>query len=180
MKLMLELFFTFTKIGLFTLGGGFAMLPLIKAEIITKRGWIKEEDFLGMVTVAQSAPGPIALNTSVFVGYRLLGMKGAIISVIGIIIPSLISILLIAIFFSRVRENPVVDAAFKGMRPAVIALIAIPVLTLMKSIPRILWLVVLATALLVWQLELSPVILIILGALGGISWALYMNKKVKQ
>lgn len=180
MKLTFELFTTFSKIGLFSLGGGLAMLPLIHNAIVTKKGWVKEAEFLDILTVAQSVPGPISLNIAVFTGYRLLKLRGALIVVLGIILPSFISILLIAIFFSAIRDNAVVNAAFKGMRPAVIALIVIPVVTLAQRVSPILWAVIATTALLIWWFELSPILFIIAGALGGIVWTLYISKRVEQ
>lgn len=179
MKLTFELFTTFTKIGLFSLGGGLAMIPLIHNEITIKKKWIKDEDFLDIVTVAQSVPGPIALNIAVFVGFRILKLKGALVVVLGTILPSFISILMIAIFFTELRDNPVMDAAFKGMRPAVIALIVIPVISLSKKVSPILWVVIAATASVIWWFELSPIVLIIVGAIGGIAWTTHKTKSVK-
>jgi chromate transport protein ChrA len=103
-----QLFISFLKIGAFTFGGGYAMVPLIEREVIDKRGWVEREDFLDLLTIAQSAPGPIALNTAVFVGYRIKGLKGAFASVAGIVLPSFVIILLVAIFFADIRQNTTV------------------------------------------------------------------------
>ena len=97
-----SLFISFLKIGAFTFGGGYAMVPLIEREVIDNRGWVQREDFLDLLTIAQSAPGPIALNTAVFVGYRIAGIWGALSSLLGIVIPSFTIILLVAIFFADI------------------------------------------------------------------------------
>ena len=102
-----SLFISFLKIGAFTFGGGYAMVPLIEREVIDNRGWVQREDFLDLLTIAQSAPGPIALNTAVFVGYRIAGIWGALSSLLGIVIPSFTIILLVAIFFADIRDNSV-------------------------------------------------------------------------
>ena len=124
--MLFDIFKTFFKIGVFTFGGGYAMIPLIGAEVIDRRGWIAEKDFLELLTLAQSAPGPIALNTAVFVGYKMQRYAGALAAVMGVVVPSFTIILIIAMFFSDIRDNQWVDAAFRGMRPAVVALIVAP------------------------------------------------------
>ena len=123
MQSLTTIFVSFLKIGMFTFGGGYAMLPLIEQELITKRRWIEQKEFLDLLTLAQSVPGPIAVNTSVFVGYKVRGLRGAAAALLGTVTPSFVIILVIAVFFAGIRHNPVVDAAFKGMRPAVVALI---------------------------------------------------------
>ena len=121
-----QIFISFFKIGSFTLGGGYAMIPLIQQEVVDKKGWLKENEFVEMMAIAQSAPGPIALNTAIFVGYKARGIKGVIFSSLGTILPSFIVILLIAIIFTDFKNNPGVERVFKGIRPAVVALIAFP------------------------------------------------------
>ena len=91
------------------------MIPIIQAEVITRKGWIKEQEFLDLLTLAQSAPGPISLNTAVFVGYKMYGYRGALSSLAGVVLPSFTILLLVAMFFSQIRNNPIVDAAFRGM-----------------------------------------------------------------
>ena len=173
LRVCLSLFTTFFKIGAFTFGGGFAMIPLIEREMIDRRGWIARGDFLELLTLAQSAPGPIALNSAVFVGYKIAGYRGAFSAVAGVVLPSFVIILLIAIYFTDIRENRYVDAAFKGMRPAVIALIAAPILNLARGM--VWWKIALAAiaAVIVWQLGVSPVWFIIAGAAAGILHALH-------
>ena len=99
MNILLDLFLTFAKIGLFTFGGGYAMVPIIQREVIERRGWIDREEFLELLTLAQSAPGPIALNTSVFVGYKMRGYAGALAALLGVVVPAFTVILIVASVF---------------------------------------------------------------------------------
>ena len=151
MQRLTTIFVSFLKIGMFTFGGGYAMLPLIERELITKRKWIEQKEFLDLLTLAQSVPGPIAVNTSVFVGYKVRGLRGAAAALLGTVTPSFVIILAIAIFFAGIRQNPVVDAAFKGMRPAVVALIIGPVLTLSRGMHWTMLVVIAASALHAFQ-----------------------------
>lgn len=180
MRQLLELFRSFFKIGCFTFGGGYAMIPLIRREVIDDRKWIAEHEFLDLLTLAQSAPGPISLNTSVFVGYSVRGYAGAVAAILGIVVPSFTIILIVALCFSDVRDNPVVNAAFKGMRPAVVALIVGPVLSLARGMHRALYLVIAATALTVWGLGWSPVWLLLAAAAAGILWTVTTAKKGRR
>ena len=147
------------------------MIPLIEAEMIQKRGWLSREEFINQLTIAQSVPGPIALNTAVFVGYKTRGLKGALAALVGVIIPSFVIILLIATCFTDFKDNPTVAAAFKGMRPAVVALIAAPLINMAKGMS--LWKIALAlvAAVVIWQLGLSPIWFILGGAIVGIAWS---------
>ena len=172
-----QLFISFLKIGSFTFGGGYAMVPIIEREVIDRRGWVAREDFLDLLTIAQSAPGPIALNTAVFVGYKIRGIWGALSALLGIVIPSFTIILLVAIFFADIRQNSVVDAAFKAMRPAVVALIIAPILGLVRGMHRAMWIVVVLTALAVWRLGISPVYLLAAAAVVGLMWSIYIVRK---
>ena len=175
--MLFSLFWSFFKIGAFTFGGGYAMIPLIEREVIERRGWIKQQDFLDLLTIAQSAPGPIALNTAVFVGYQVGGYVGALASVLGVVLPSFSIILLIAIFFQEFRHNEVVDAAFKGMRPAVVALIVYPVIKLAKGMHWGYWIIIISLALAIWHLNWSPVLILIIAAIVGIGFEIYLKLK---
>ena len=167
MRELLDIFWSFLKIGAFTFGGGYAMIPLIQHEVIHRRRWIEERDFLDLLTLAQTAPGPIALNTAVFVGYKRRGYLGALSAILGVIVPSFLVILVVAIFFASIRDNAYVDAAFKGMRPAVVALIVAPIIGLTKGMRWWLIAVALAVALVVWYFGISPVWFLIAGAVMG-------------
>ncbi len=176
MQPLRTIFFSFLKIGLFTFGGGYAMLPLIERELIVKRKWIEQAEFLNLLTLAQSVPGPIAVNTSVFVGYKVRGLRGAAAALLGTVLPSFVIILVIALFFADIRQNPVVDAAFKGMRPAVVALIIGPVISLARGLHWTMLAVIAATALAVWWLGWSPVYVLAGAAAAGIAWELCISK----
>lgn len=175
-----ELFGSFFKIGLFTFGGGYAMVPLIEAEVIERKKWLPQSEFLDLLTLAQSSPGPIAINTSVFIGYKVRGIRGAAASALGAVMPSFLTILTIAVFFAEVRHNAVVDAAFKGMRPAVVALIVVPTLSLARGMHPALIGVVILSALAVWWFGFSPIYLLVAGAAAGILWATRIRKEVRR
>lgn len=168
MKQLLSLFWSFFKIGSFTFGGGYAMVPLIEKEIIDNHGWIRRDDFLGLLTLAQSAPGAIAVNTAVFVGYKIRGYAGAIAATAGVVLPSFAIILLIAIYFTDFSHLPAVEAAFKGIRPAVVALIATPLVSLSRGMSWTGRGIAIAAAAVVWLLGVSPVWFIMAGAAVGI------------
>lgn len=169
---LLKLFFTFFRIGLFTIGGGYAMIPLIEKYVVERNRWLSKEEFVDLLAVAQSAPGVFAVNMSIFIGYKLKRLRGAVAAAFGCVVPSVIIILLIAMFFNGFRENEVVNNVFKGLRPAVVALIAAPVFSLAKS-ARIGWTNVwipILSALLIVAMGLSPVYIIMLAVVGGIVW----------
>ena len=170
MSQLFEIFWSFLKIGAFTFGGGYAMIPLIQHEVINRRGWLSEQEFIELLTIAQTAPGPISLNTAVFVGYKYRRYWGALAAVTGVVIPSFVIILLIAIFFAGIRNNIWVDAAFKGMRPAVVALIVAPIVGLTKGMHWRGVSIALTTAVVVWYFGFSPIWLLIAGAIGGVLW----------
>lgn len=174
MKKFFELLWTYLKIGTFTLGGGYAMLPLIQKEVVERKHWIDEEEFLNMIALAQAAPGLIAVNSAVFIGWRVYGWRGVIATVLGAVLPSFVIILAIAMVFQDFKDQPAVEAVFKGVRPAVVALIAAPLCRMAKN-AKISWstaLVPIAGAVVIWQGGLSPVwvILITVVATLGYTW----------
>ena len=174
-----ELFCSFLKIGVFTFGGGYAMIPIIQAEVITRKGWIKEQEFLDLLTLAQSAPGPISLNTAVFVGYKMYGYRGALSSLLGVVLPSFTILLFVAIFFSQIRENPIVDAAFRGMQPIVVAIMLAPILGFTKGMHWSMIAVAAAITLAIWHFGFSPIYLLIAGAAVGLLWAAARGEEVQ-
>lgn len=176
MKTFFSLFWSFLKIGAFTFGGGYAMIPLIEKEVIEKKKWVERENFLELLTLAQLAPGPISLNTSVFVGYKVAGYRGAVAAVLGVIIPSFVIILVIVIYLAGLRGNRYVNAAFMGMRPAVVALIVAPIFNLARGLGWWKILIAVAAAVVIWRLGVSPVYFIAGGALAGIVYAFYNRK----
>ena len=170
MKFYLQLFWSFFKIGAFTIGGGYVMIPLIEQEIVGRRRWITIEEFTDTLALAQSAPGAIAINSAVFVGYKMRGWRGVLASVFGTVIPSFFAILFIAMFFSNIRDNEVIARIFKGMRPAVVALIAVSFIRMLQK-KNFAWQFTLISALAaatVFLLKISPIIVILVAATGGI------------
>ena len=172
-----ESFKTFFNIGIFTLGGGYAMIPLIEAEVVDKHRWVSKEEFLDLIAIAQSCPGVFAINISIFIGYKLRKIRGALTTALGTALPSFFIILLIAMFFHRFQDNPVVAAVFRGIRPAVVALIAVPTFNLAKS-AKISWStcwIPIVGALAIWLLGVSPIYIIILAGLGGWAYGKYIQ-----
>lgn len=131
-----ELFISFFKIGAFTFGGGLAMLPLIQREAVEKRGWIEDEDILEIVAIAESTPGPIAINAATFVGYRVGGVLGAACATFGTVLPSFCIILLISFVLRQFNDLPVVQYAFWGIRAGVLALLTKSLWTMYKKSPK--------------------------------------------
>lgn len=173
----MSLFLTFFKIGLFTFGGGYAMIPIIERDVVDKNHWLTKEEFIEMLAVVQSLPGPISVNSALFVGYRVNKFFGAMMAVLGIVIPSFIIILLIAIAFSSFTDNPIVEKIFKGVRPAVVALIAAPIVN-MYRIAGVNWKnfwIPLAALVLIAFLGVSPVWIIIGVAVLGIAYNLWRS-----
>ncbi|MCR5070117.1 MAG: chromate transporter [Prevotella sp.] len=164
-----ELFKTFFRIGLFTLGGGYAMIPLIEAEVVDKRGWIAKDQFLDLIAVAQTCPGVFAINISIFIGYRLRGVKGALLTATGTALPSLLIILAIAMFFQNFQHIPWVASMFAGIRPAVVALMAVPTFNMARK-AKIGWLncwIPIVSALLIWLFGVNPIYIILAAGIGG-------------
>ena len=153
------------------------MIPLIQREVIERHKWIDKQDFLDMLVLAQSTPGPIAVNTAVFVGYKTAGKAGAIMATLGTVLPSFIVILSLALFFAEVRENRYVDAAFRAMRPAVVALIVAPLIGLVKGMKWYLMGIAAVVAVAVWYLGFSPAYLIGLSLIIGIIVAVVNGRK---
>ena len=167
---MLKMFLIFFKIGAFTIGGGYAMIPIIQDEIVKKHKWMTDEECIDALAVAQGSPGPIAVNTSIYVGYELHGILGSIVATLGTVLPSFLIILFVANFFDKIQGNKVVDSIFKGIRPMVVALITSAVYQLMKKTGinvKSISLAVLTTILIVF-FKISPVYIILVGGFGYI------------
>lgn len=173
---LFKLFATFSKIGLFTIGGGYAMIPLIERDVVERNGWVAKEDFLDLLAVAQSAPGVFAVNIAIFIGYKLRGARGAVAASLGSVLPSVVCILLIALSFHSFRHYKIVEHIFWGLRPAVVALIAAPVFSVARSakITRTtIWIPILA-ALLIVAFGVSPIYIIVCAGVAG-----YFYGKIK-
>ncbi len=171
-KLYWESFRTFFKIGMFTLGGGYAMIPIIEEEVVNRHKWVNKEEMLDLIAIAQSCPGVFAINISIFVGYKLRKVRGAIATALGTALPSFLIILAIAMFFHQFEDNRVIAAMFRGIRPAVVALIAVPTFNLAKS-AQLNWFTVwipIVSALAIWLMGVSPIWIIIAAGIGGFLW----------
>ena len=173
-----QIFAVFAKIGAFTIGGGYAMIPLIQTEM-SRRGWIPEEQLPDIVALSQSAPGVMAVNISIFAGYRLRGFKGSVAATLGSVLPSFVIILAIAMFFTAFKDNPQVERAFSGIRPAVIALIAVPTLRMARKSCKKWWAWLLAAGslVLVGFLNVSPIYIILCVLVLGFSLSYYKEWK---
>lgn len=178
-KRFFTLFLSFFKIGCFTFGGGYAMIPIIQREVLDKHKWVDREEFIDMLALAQSAPGPMAVNTSIMVGYKIEGRAGALAAFLGSTLPSFVILLLIAVFFSRMYENPVVIRVFKGMRPAVVALILQPVYSFAKGIRHWEYVVFFAVAVVIY-LGVSPILCIAGGIAAGVAYTYWKTKRLKK
>lgn len=186
-NILLQLFIVFFKIGAFTFGGGWAMISIIEKEIVDKKRWVTKEEFLDLLAVAQSIPGILAVNMAVAVGDKIRGRRGAIISALGTIIPSFAMILFIAIFLTpdMIKSNETLNNIFRGIRPAVVALIIAPVFRTAK-VAKIGWKTVaipVVVALLIWSkipYISNPIIFIVLGGLGGYLWLRHQHSQLNQ
>lgn len=165
--MILQIFFSFLKIGFFCFGGGYAILPLIEKEVIIAHGWITYAQFIDIVAIAEMTPGPVAINMATFVGYRTAGIPGAIASTTGVILPSLLLTIIISRFLQMFYEVPAVQAVFRGLRPAVIALITLAAIMVIRTSVSIQDLGSIAILLITFSLltfsRVNP-ILVILGA----------------
>ena len=187
MRLLFELLIVFAKIGLFTFGGGYAMLPLIEDICVEKKKWITHDEMMNITVIAEATPGPIAINCATYVGMKKKGLSGAVASTIGVIIPSFIIILIISLFFDRLLEIKWVHSAFCGIKIAVSVLIvdaAIKMIRKMKKKP--LTVAVLTTSCLamllinIFSLNISTIVLILISAILGMSVALAKKQNNKK
>ena len=145
------------------------MIPLIEEEVVNKHKWVDKDEMLDLIAIAQSCPGVFAINIAIFIGYKLKKVRGAIATTLGTALPSFMIILAIAIFFKQFEDNQIVAAVFRGIRPAVVALIAVPTFRLgqrAKLNKFTIWIPV-VSALLIWALGFSPIYIIIIAAIGG-------------
>lgn len=185
LSIWLELFLTFFKIGVFTFGGGYAMISLIDEECVVKKKWITSDELMEVTIVAESTPGPIAINCATYVGYRQAGVAGAIISTVGVVLPSFLIIYAISLFFDNILENRIVANAFKGIKVAVSLLVFTAALRMMKIIPRKKLPVIimagsfaLMLAISIFSINFSSIYLILIaGAAGYIAYAVSSLRK---
>lgn len=182
MKILIELFISFMRIGGFTFGGGYAMLPLIQKEIVERRGWASEEEVLDYFTIGQITPGVIAVNTATFIGYKKAGVLGGVVATLGVIFPSIVIISIITAVLTNFAELPVVIHAFNGIRACVCVLILIAVYNMgKKSVVDVFTaLIFIITAILTIMKVTSPIILVIVaGAIGVVFQLVKAKRQVK-
>lgn len=174
-----QLFWSFFKIGAVTFGSGLAMVPIIEKEVVDKRHWFEKEDFYSHFALAQACPGPIVINTAVFVGYRRRGFAGAVAATLGCVIPSFVIILAVALLLKEFRDNSYVVAAFRGLMPAVIAMIAVPFFRMLQPLswPKIA--VGVATALVLWLCGISPIWAVAAGLMAGVTEAIINYRRMR-
>lgn len=176
-----QLFGVFAKIGAFTIGGGYAMISLIQNEIV-RRKWLSEDDFSELITLAQTAPGLLAVNISIFTGFRLRGVKGSIVATLASILPSFLIILAIAMAFSGFQDNPIVIRVFKGIRPVVVALILVPMINMVRKSDDTWWKWVLSAVVLalVGFLGVSPIYILLCVIVIFLGISAYREKRMKS
>lgn len=177
MKIIFEIFLSIFKIGAFTFGGRYAMIPLIEQEVVNNKKWLNKDEFMDVLVVAQSLPGAMAINASIFLGYRIAGILGAISALIAVILPSFIIIILIAAFFMQFRNNYYVNAAFMGITAAVPMLVLVGAISLAKGIPKNLrsLITILISLIALIFFHINPVVVIIVS---GVYGAIFLRGKV--
>lgn len=179
--MLLKFFLSCSKIGAFTLGGGYAMIPIMEQEFVDRHRWMNKQEFMDIMVVAQTTPGIFSIDMASHIGYKLKGVWGGIVGAMGIALPSIITITLIAIFFQNFKDNIYVNKFFCGVRPAVVALIAAPCFKMAKT-ADITWStswIPLVSCLLIWLLGVSPIWIILAAGIGGYLWGQY-NKRKEQ
>ena len=170
MKKKLLLFWTFFKIGAFTFGGGYAMLPLIEREIVEKKEWLSQDEMVDIFAISQSFPGAIAVNSAIFIGKKICGYAGALLALLGTILPSFVVITVVAIIFEHISDISIIKAAFKGISSAVVALLIVAAVRVGKTAIRdktgILIFIIALVLLLI--IKIHPVYVVIIGILSGL------------
>lgn len=176
---LIKIFSVFFKIGAFSFGGGYAMVLIIQREVVDKHKWLTIEEFIPMLALAQSAPGPMVVNTAIITGYRLNRKRGAMVAALGSILPAFIIMLAIALLFLKIADNAIVQSAFMAIRPAVAALILTPVIVFAQKTKKWTYPVSLAVAVAIYY-GISPLLIILFGAVAGVGYAYYNGKKLLQ
>lgn len=167
-----QLFYAYTKIGIFGFGGGYAMLSLIQHEVVDKYHWLSLAEFTDVIAISQMTPGPIGINSATYIGYTVTGnVWGAILATVAVSLPSFLMVLAISMFFAKLRENRYVSAAFTGLRPVTIGLIAVAALVLMNGDNFIDYksvLIFIAAFVLSWKFNVHPILMICLAGIAGV------------
>ena len=176
-----QIFLVFAKIGAFTIGGGIPMIAAIKSELV-ERKWLKDEDFIDIITLAQTAPGLFAANIAILTGNKLRGTKGSIVATVASCLPPFLIILLVAMFFTGFKDNEYVIRAFKGIRPVVVALIGVPMIDMIKATKMRWWswVIVTASMTLVCFMKVSPIYILICVIVIALAMAYYNEKRRRE
>jgi chromate transporter len=172
MNIYADIFLTFAKIGSFTLGGGYAMVQIMEKEVVDNKKWLSREEFLDTLVVAQSTPGLFAIDMASHIGLKLKGVTGGIVGALATALPSIIAILLIAMFFQTFKDNIYVEKVFMGVRPCVVALILAPCFSMAKKakLTKFNWWIPIVTAVLIAAFGVSPIWCILAAGVGGFIW----------
>lgn len=180
-KLCIMLFVTFFKIGAFTFGGGYAMIPLITSEVVQNKKWIKESDILDIIAIAESTPGPIAVNAATFVGYRIAGFFGAACATIGVVLPSFVIIYAVSFILDKFEECRPVQYAFSGIRAGVLALLFKALISMYKQCPKgiLAYIIMSAAFVLSAFFKVNALIIILLCAAVGIVNTLFADRRLQ-
>ncbi len=181
-KRILKLLITFLKIGAFTFGGGYAMIPVIQREIVEKNKWITEDDILNIIAIAESTPGPIAINSATFVGYQVAGVWGAAAATFGVVFPAFMIIYIISFFLRQFEELKVIKYAFAGIRAGVLSLLINALISMGKKCPKNLmsYIIVAASFAVVAIFDVNVLFVIIGCAVTGVVWSVAANKGGKK
>lgn len=179
-RLLWDIFFTFFKISPVSFGGGYAMIPLLERAVTEKKQWVKKEDISDVLVMAQTVPGSIAVNTATFIGYRIAGFSGALMGTLGIITPTFVIIVILAALFLNFQHNPIVEAAFMGIRPAIVALIAFAAITIGRTaiFNKTTGVIAVFALLLFLFVPLHPIFILLAGGVTGI--LLNIKKMISQ
>lgn len=181
LKFYLKLFWSTFSLSAFTIGGGYVIVPLMRKKFVEELKWIDEEEMLNLVAISQSAPGPIAVNTSIMVGYRIAGVFGSLVTILGTVLPPLIIITVIAQFYTSFKENIIVNALLLGMRAGVAAVIIDVIITMVKDILRtknkisIMIMIIALLAAVVFDIN-AALIIVLSGAFGAFYYNVYKKE----
>lgn len=185
LKEFFHLFFVFLKIGLFTFGGGYAMISLLESEIVSKRKWLSSDEFFKIVAISETTPGPIAINSATYIGYSRGKFWGSLAATLGVVLPSFVIIFVISLFFDNLLEIDIINKAFSGIKAGVAVLILLSGIKMVKQLEKkpfdfiLLGLTIIANfAILIFALNFSAIYLILIGGFCG--WVLYMIHRYKS
>ena len=180
-KVLWQVFSSFFKIGAFTFGGGYAMIPLIQNEAVEKRHWVTDEDILEVVAIAESTPGPIAINSATFVGYKAAGIFGSVCATLGVVLPSFVVILILSFILRQFQQVQAVQYAFQGIRAGVLALLVKALWTMYKKSPKgwAAYIVMGASFILTAIFDFNVIFVIIGCAVFGLVTSLWMERRAK-